>query len=196
MVLTIVVCLVMTFVTPIATLCLSVGPYVSIITLVPTICVLCALKSQKHKYPANYQLLFAFTFFMSLDIGAVCSIYNSAGLGEVILEALFITVALFGGLSLYTFWSGRDFSFMYGFLFGSLCALVAVGLLGLIFPALVNNIVYPLAGSLIFCGYIVYDTWKLTKVFGYDDYIIAAIELYLDIINLFLYILELLGRSS
>ena len=49
-----------------------------------------------------------------------------------------------------------------------------------------------LAILLVFVGYILYDTSNLIHVLGPDDYIIAAVQLYLDIINLFLYLLEIL----
>ena len=65
----------------------------------------------------------------------------------------------------------------------------------------VLSIVYSSVGSLIFSFYIVYDTQMIVGgehrriKFHTDDYVIAAISLYLDIINLFLYLLELLdGR--
>ncbi len=47
--------------------------------------------------------------------------------------------------------------------------------------------------AIVFCGYLVYDTDNLIKRFDYDDYIWAAIALYLDIINLFLALLTILG---
>ena len=50
-----------------------------------------------------------------------------------------------------------------------------------------------LTGALLFCAWIIFDTWKISSVLGYDDYIIASIELYLDILNLFLFVLQLLG---
>ena len=55
---------------------------------------------------------------------------------------------------------------------------------------------YALAGSLVFCIYIIYDTYLITRKLGYDDYIVAAIELYLDMLNLFLFLLSLLGRRN
>jgi FtsH-binding integral membrane protein len=42
----------------------------------------------------------------------------------------------------------------------------------------------------------VYDTYMITQRLGYDDYIVAAIELYLDVINLFLYVLQFLKSSN
>ena len=55
---------------------------------------------------------------------------------------------------------------------------------------------YALAGSLVFCIFIIYDTYLITRKLGYDDYIVAAIELYLDMLNLFLFLLSLLGRRD
>ena len=48
----------------------------------------------------------------------------------------------------------------------------------------------------IFCIFIIYDTYLITSKLGYDDYIIAAIELYLDIVNLFLFLLSLLSSKN
>ena len=56
----------------------------------------------------------------------------------------------------------------------------------------VGHTVFALIGALLFCGFILYDTSNLIHVLGPDDYIIAAVQLYLDIINLFLYLLEIL----
>ena len=55
-----------------------------------------------------------------------------------------------------------------------------------------------LAGAILFSLFIIYDTNKIMRYFGVDDYIIAAIELYLDVINLFRYLLMFLaaGRSD
>ena len=55
-----------------------------------------------------------------------------------------------------------------------------------------GQMIFSLVGALIFIGYILYDTSNLIHVHGPDDYIIATVSLYLDIINLFLYLLQLL----
>jgi FtsH-binding integral membrane protein len=54
---------------------------------------------------------------------------------------------------------------------------------------------YAYCGSLLFCFYIIYDTHMICNRLGYDDYIVAAIEIYLDLVNLFLYLLKLLASS-
>ena len=55
---------------------------------------------------------------------------------------------------------------------------------------------YSVIGSLLFCGYIIYDTHMIMRKLGVDDFIIASIELYLDLINLFLHILRILAGSK
>ena len=50
--------------------------------------------------------------------------------------------------------------------------------------------------AVLFSAFIVYDTHQIMTRMGCDDYVIACIELYLDIINLFLMILELLGGGK
>ena len=53
-----------------------------------------------------------------------------------------------------------------------------------------------LFGAIVFCLFIIYDTNQIMMHFGVDDYIIAVIELYLDVINLFRYLLLFLVLSS
>eukprot|EP00747_Dinoflagellata_sp_TGD_P218170 gnl/TRDRNA2_/TRDRNA2_90459_c0_seq1.p1 gnl/TRDRNA2_/TRDRNA2_90459_c0~~gnl/TRDRNA2_/TRDRNA2_90459_c0_seq1.p1 ORF type:complete len:284 (+),score=57.07 gnl/TRDRNA2_/TRDRNA2_90459_c0_seq1:75-854(+) len=163
---------------------------------IPTMASLCCLQSQKNQYPTNYLLLSVFTFFMSINVGFICSVYYATGLGMLIVQAFLLTAMIFFGLSAYALFSGKDFSYMGGILSAGLMLMVGIGFIGFFIPSLVNNIVYSLCGALLFCGFIVFDTWKIENAFGYDDYIVAAIELYLDIINLFLYILQILAQSQ
>ena len=53
---------------------------------------------------------------------------------------------------------------------------------------------YSLFGALIFSGYIIFDTFLITQKFGYDDYIFASVTLYLDLVNLFFFILQMLSQ--
>lgn len=60
----------------------------------------------------------------------------------------------------------------------------------------VAHMIYGLMGAIIFSGYIVYDTNNLIKRYTYDEYITAAIELYLDIVNIFIAFLQILGATD
>ena len=70
-----------------------------------------------------------------------------------------------------------------------LMSLVVWSFIGMLFGFSMGAF-YSWCGVLVFSGYIVVDTQMIMDKLGYDDYIIATIELYLDIINLFLYILR------
>lgn len=162
---------------------------------IPTMCTLCALHAKKAVHPTNYYLLILFTVLMSCNLAGICALYAKAGMGILILEAFSITMGAFGGLTLYALRSGQDFTWMGGMLTMSLFGLIFCGLIGALF-GFSGGIVVPIVGTIVFCGFILYDTSRILRVYGPDDAIIAAIELYLDIVNLFLYILEILSRSD
>lgn len=190
------ICAVGMYFTPVRTLLLRIAGisdswWFQLALFLPTLVALAFAHSSKTSYPGNYMALLAFTVCMSFDVALVCVVVYESGLGVLLFIAAGITAFMFGSLTLYTFVSGRNFSFMGSFLFSALSMLCLWGLVTYVF-GIAAPILYPLAGILVFCGYIVYDTWRITTVFGCDDYIAAAIELYLDILNLFLYILQLL----
>lgn len=169
--------------------------WVTLAYFVPLLACLFALQMFKNQYPCNFYLLSAFTLLMASNVGLVCAAFTEAGLGILILEAFGLTAVIFVTLSAYALTSTRDFSFMGSFLTACLMVLITASFVGLFFPSLVQNLIYSTFGALVFAGYIVFDTYRINKVFGPDDYIIAAIEIYLDIINLFLYILQILAQS-
>ncbi|KAH9764864.1 protein lifeguard 4 [Citrus sinensis] len=121
-------------------------------------------------------------------------------LRKIILEAFILTGAAVAGLTLYTFWAvkrGKDFSFLGPFLSASLLVLIVFGIFMFFFRVgKVAHMIYGLMGAIIFSGYIVYDTNNLIKRYTYDEYITAAIELYLDIVNIFIAFLQMLGATD
>ncbi|KAG2405837.1 Protein LIFEGUARD 4 [Vigna angularis] len=115
----------------------------------------------------------------------------------VLIFIPFIMVVI--SLTIYTFIAarrGHDFNFLGPFLFGALLILIAFSLIQILFPlGKLSLMIYGGLASLIFCGYIIYDTDNLIKRFSYDQYIWASVSLYLDVINLFLSLLTL-GRAA
>ena len=114
---------------------------------------------------------------------------------QVVLNAGVVTLAVFLALTVFTMVSKADFSWMHAGLTCGLSAMIFWALFAWIF-GFQTGFWYSLCGVVLFCGFIVYDTWRITTVYGYDDFLLAAIDLYLDIINLFLYILDLMLRSK
>jgi len=168
---------------------------IQLVSLIPMFGFLIALFFFKNRHPLNLILLFGFTFFMSWTVGTVCAIYQKNGAGDVVLSAFVMTLVLFLSLTAFTFQSKIDFSFMGAGLMGCLWLLLLWGLVNAIFGWR-TSFLYALFGAIVFSLFIIYDTSRLIRKFDIDDYVLAAIDLYLDVINLFLYLLQLLSRKD
>ena len=102
------------------------------------------------------------------------------------------SLATFGGLSLYALTSGKDFSYLGGMLFAGLIGLVVAGFVMFFVHSSLMSMVYSVVGILIFCGFTLYDTSVILNKLGEDEAVAGAISLYLDFLNLFLMIFNLL----
>ena len=154
-----------------------------------------AIHGFKDSYPVNYFLLFAFTGVMSYFVGISCTAY---GVDQhwVVYEAFTITAAMFVSITAFTIQTRVKLEFSSGFvLYCSLWALLLMGYLHIfVFPeSSLLHTAYLYFGVVLFSLYIVFDVSMICNKLGYDDYVVAALELYLDIINLFLKILAILG---
>lgn len=77
-------------------------------------------------------------------------------------------------------------------LFAGLCILIVGGLMQVFIQSTIFEIAISLGGALVFCFFIIFDTQIIMKTLSPEEYILATINLYMDIINLFLYILRIL----
>lgn len=158
--------------------------------------VLWPLHVYQQKHPLNLLFLGLFTASISLTVGVSCANTD----GRIVLEALILTSAVVVGLTGYTFWAakkGKDFSFLGPILFTSLVVLLLTSLIQMFFPfGSTSTAIFSAFGAIVFSGYIVYDTENLIKRFTYDEYIWASVSLYLDILNLFLTILQMLRQGD
>lgn len=150
----------------------------------------------KDRHPLNIVLLGAWTLTFGVTVGMSCTFYAPV----IVAQAIFITACVVGGLTAYTFWATRrgvEFTWLAPILFSALWALIIWGFIQIFFqPGPVGQMIYSLLGALIFCGYIVYDVHLLASKLDVDEYIWASVALYLDVINLFLHILRILGQSQ
>ncbi|XP_036312680.1 protein lifeguard 4 isoform X1 [Pipistrellus kuhlii] len=151
-----------------------------------------ALILNRHKHPLNLYLLFGFTLLEALSVACVVTFYDV----YIILQAFVLTTAVFLGLTMYTLQSKRDFSKFGAGLFAVLWILCLSGILRLFFYSETVELVMAAVGALLFCGFIIYDTHSLMHRLSPEEYVLAAINLYLDIINLFLHLLRLLEAAK
>merc|ERR1712061_123180 len=154
------------------------------------------------QYPTNYMFLFVFTAFEGVMVGFFSAMYT----WQSVVLAVGITVVIFLALTAYAFFSKTDFTGFGPYLFGALFSLIAFGLVICILHMCGVNVdmlmmLYDLIGVLIFVFYIIYDTqliigcnWGHKVEFSIDDYVFASLNLYIDIINLFMHILALVGQ--
>ncbi|PON54451.1 Bax inhibitor 1-related [Parasponia andersonii] len=183
---------------PIAHFFVSTGAGLAlyIVLIITPFLVLCPLYYYYQKHPVNYLLLGVFTISLAFAVGLTCA-YTS---GKVILESVILTTVVVVSLTLYTFWAakrGHDFNFLGPFLFGGVMVLMVFALIQILFPlGRISVMIYGCLASIIFCGYIIYDTDNLIKRYSYDEYIWAAVSLYLDIINLFLSLLTIFRAAE
>mmetsp|Transcript_35879 Transcript_35879/g.87175 ORF Transcript_35879/g.87175 Transcript_35879/m.87175 type:complete len:320 (-) Transcript_35879:348-1307(-) len=173
------------------------GSWAYTLSFLGTFVSLIALMCFRDRFPHNLILLFVFTLIMSWSIGMTCTMYAARGKSAVVVEAFAITSIIFVALTLFTIQSKIDFSFLGMGLSVALLCLIVWGMFATFaFPSFAFSQVYALAGSVIFSLYVVYDTYLITQRLAYDEYIMGAISLYLDFINLFLFILRLLAGGS
>jgi len=192
---TVAICCLCMFSEGVRTFTIAHGLAIQLITFIPMLLILICLFYVKDQYPLNLCCLSMFVLLMSWGIGAVCAIYYENGAGDIVLMAFALTCILFVTLSIFTFQSKIDFSFLGMGLFACLWILIIWGFVNAIF-GFRATFLYSLFGAIIFCLFIIYDTYRLGNKYSVDDYIIASIELYLDFINLFLYLLQLLTKRN
>ncbi|CAB3221515.1 unnamed protein product [Arctia plantaginis] len=150
----------------------------------------------RRQTPLNFIFLAIFTLAQSFLLGIVSSIHAP----EAVMMAVGVTAAVSLALTLFAFQTKWDFTVIGG---GLVCAAVVLLILGIAAIFLRDNrifmLIYGSVGALIFCMYLVYDTQlmmggKHKYSISPEEYIFAALNLYLDIINIFTYMLIIISR--
>jgi len=153
---------------------------------------LLAAQGARTRFPLNIAMVMLFTFAMGVMTAPALYVYNARQPG-IITQAATLTVGAFGILTLYAFISRRDFSAWGSFLIVGLWVLIGTSLLNMFFYNATADLWIASVTVLLFSGLLIFDTWRLRNVYGPDDYVTAAVQIYLDLLNMFLAILRLLG---
>lgn len=135
-----------------------------------------------------------------ITLAAIFLVYTSGSIASTFL----VTACVFGAMSIYGYTTQRDLSSWGSLLFMGLIGVILASLVNIFLQSTAMYWVITYAGVLIFVGLIAYDTQKLkqlsNRIDGRDPemfqkmVILGALSLYLDFINLFLYLLRLLGK--
>jgi modulator of FtsH protease len=149
-------------------------------------------------FPRNVLFTFLFTFIAGVYLAPFLLFAEARAPGSV-MSAAALTFVAFGGLSLYAVFSRRDFSAWGGFFMVGLVVLFVAMIINAFVASAAAGLWISAIGVLVFSGLLVFDTWRLLRsgMFGPDDYVITAVQIYLDLLNMFMFILTLLsGRGD
>jgi protein lifeguard len=170
----------------------------SLVVVLILSCLLSCIQDELRTCPTGALYLTLFTGCMAFLMGYIALSVSTTAL---LLSGL-STLGIFSGLSLYAIQTKYDYTATGGYLLVTLLGLLLFGFMVSFVHVPFLGIVYSSAGSLIFSWYIVYDTQLIvggdhrSLMFHIDDYVMAAVSLYLDIVNLFLMLLDLIsGRN-
>ncbi|XP_055919691.1 protein lifeguard 1-like [Eupeodes corollae] len=171
--------------------------YVVIITVFVSTLMMGCFENFLRKTPHNFMFLGFFTGAVSILVGYVCTVYDP----ETVIMAVGVTALLCLALTLFALQTKYDFTACGGILITALMLLMVVGLVSIFLPDKRLKIIYSACGALLFSCYLIYDTQLMMGgehkfAISPEDYIFASINIYLDIINLFLYILRILGSKK
>lgn len=150
------------------------------------------------EFPKNLILTFLFTFVEGVFIAPFLYMAERTAPG-VVGQAAILTFSAFGVLTLYAMLSRRDFSAWGGFFIVGLVVLIVASIINMFVASATAGLWIAGVGVMIFSGLLVFDTWRLLRsgTYGQDDYVLATVAIYLDLLNMFLFILSLLtgGRN-
>jgi modulator of FtsH protease len=137
--------------------------------------------------------IFAFTGLMGASLGPLLNHYAGMPNGpSLIMQALGGTALIFFALSGYALTSKKDFSFMGGFLMVGLIVAIIASIANIFFQIPALSLAVSAAIIMIMSGLILFDTSRIIHG-GETNYIRATISLYLNIYNIFVHLLHLLG---
>jgi len=162
------------------------------LTFFATLAPLLGAQYFRRQFPLNIGMTLLFTLIQGIWISPLVFVMEQRQPG-VATQAAVLTLSTFGVLTAYAFVSRRDFSAWGSFFVVGLWVLIGTSLLNMFFQNQTASLWIAGATVLVFSGMLVYDTWRLRNQYGPEDYVIAAVQIYLDLLNMFTAILRLLG---
>mmetsp|Transcript_153710 Transcript_153710/g.373202 ORF Transcript_153710/g.373202 Transcript_153710/m.373202 type:complete len:322 (-) Transcript_153710:35-1000(-) len=164
--------------------------FVSLVTLIALAC----CKGVRRKYPMNMITLAAFTLVEAYMLGTVAAYYTT----ESVMVAVAATAVVTASLMVYAHTTKTDFTMKGGVLTAGIVVLIVGFIFFILFPTRMGMIALGGFAALLFCAFIVYDVQLMIggrhkNALSPDEYVFAALSLYIDIINLFSVILCMTG---
>jgi uncharacterized protein len=159
-----------------------------------------SFRVHKMSLSAAQTTFWAFAAVMGISLSSIFLIYTSAS----IVQTFFITATAFGALSLWGYTTKRDLTGMGSFLFMGLIGLILAMVVNIFLASSALQFAISAIGVLIFAGLTAYDTQQIKEMYYEGDgtlvagrkAIMGALRLYLDFINMFMFLLQFLGNRE
>lgn len=157
-----------------------------------------SFKIHSLSFSAARTIFFAYSALIGVSIAGIFLVYT----GTSIARTFFITASVFGGMSIYGYTTKKDLTAFGSFLFMGLLGIIVLMLFNFFFESSALDFVINLVGLAVFIGLTAYDTQKLKALFyqfgsrssqAQKVGLMGALSLYMDFINIFLFLLNFLG---
>lgn len=159
-----------------------------------------SFRIHKMSTAAAQTTFWVYAAMMGVSLSSIFLLYT----GESVVRTFFITAASFGALSLWGYTTKRDLSGMGSFLMMGLFGIIIASIVNIFLGSTGLQFAISVIGVLIFAGLTAYDTQQIKEMYYAGDdsetagrkAIMGALRLYLDFINLFLFLLQFLGNRE
>jgi len=149
---------------------------------------------------AAQALFWAFAVVMGLSMSTIFLRFT----GESIATTFFATTAAFAGLSLFGYTTKKDLSGFGTFLIMGVVGILVASIINIFLQSSVMSLVISIVGVLLFAGLTAYDTQRIKSMYAYvagtdmmgKTVIMGALSLYLDFVNMFTFLLNLMGSRD
>jgi len=177
------------------------GPLMWLVALSP-LAIVFAMSFGANKFSkTTLQAMFwGFATLMGLSLSTIFLVYT----GESIAATFFATAGAFAGLSLFGYTTKKDLSGWGSFLIMGVVGLIIASVINIFLGSSTLSLVISFLGVLIFAGLTAYDTQRLKTEYSYyrgtefagKAIVLGALSLYLDFINMFLFLLRFMGSRE
>jgi FtsH-binding integral membrane protein len=157
---------------------------------------LACCKGISRRVPYNYLFLFGITLSQAISCSIAASIYSF----QIVSTALLLTIVATLAITFYACTTKNNFAICRIGLYVILAQMFTIGIVAVFFRIRALYTFYTFCSTILMGIYLVYDTQlimgKIGVGYSIDDYIFASLEIYMDIVRLFLLILKIIGNSN
>ena len=170
----------------------------SVSTTILTMFVCLCCENLLRKTPSKYIIYSLFVLGVSYSLG-ITSLYIKS---DILYISIIVTTGTTTSLILYSFIATTDFTEYYTYVVAIFMSLIFIGIVNIFFNNTIIQVIISGGGALVFACFIVFDMQMILGQkhikykYSIDDFILAAMSLYLDVINMFLYIIQFLTLTS